>query len=202
MPLTGLDKGLLGVNLAQGLFSGLSGANQQKQSQQQSAQNRLDAILNQLMQFQQGKLDRQRQDAQNFASAQGPLGQEQQFVQRNNIMRAILPQMAQAQASRPTDPAIAQAMGQVQNPLSGLMQGGQVRPDVMNTFSDTATASSLAEQRKALASLRQDHQFGSLNDFGLGPDANIFDSAVGQAGKLVSDQRTAGYYEIQRILDS
>lgn len=202
------DIATLGLTGLQGLFSGISGANQNKQTQQQlqqqqqqQAQGRLDQIINQLMQFEQGKLDRGRQDAQAFQSALGPLGQEQQYVRNNNIMRAILPQLAGQQANRPTDPAIASAMGQVSNPLGGLLQNGQLRPDIAATFSDNATSRAITDQRKALQMLNPDYEFQPLTDYGLNENADMFNAEVGRAGKLVKDSQQQGYGTIAQLLE-
>lgn len=200
-PFSGGELGLLGLQGLQGLFQGLGQSSANKQSKKDVAQSRKDSVRNQQLQFEQGKLDRGRQDARDFAD-RTDMGDEQAYVQRNNILRAILPGLAAGSNARPQDPAIAALIPQSQNPLAGLLQGGQLRPDIAASFSDNATMRALTDNRNELAAINPNHVFRPLSDYGFsGPDVDIFNAETSQAGKLVGDQTREGYSAIQAILD-
>jgi len=183
--MTNAEKMMLITNAAAGLMQGASASRQAGVQNQQNAQSQQNFLLQQYLaalqnQQQTGSqlYDRQQQGAQNQA-AMSPLGQEQAFVQKQRLMQALIPAIAGFQPAGPTDPAVAAAFKPPTNFLSQLNT-----PGMQQSFSDQATASSLADRRQMMAQVNPNYNFSSLDNFGLGTG---FDQQIQQAS---ADART------------
>lgn len=71
------------------------------------------------------------------------LGEEEDFVTRNRIARALLPAMANAPRMTPSDPAIAALM-----PKGGLDLRGVITPEMFAALSDDASASAIDRRNR------------------------------------------------------
>ena len=203
MPLgmSNFELAQLGLAGATGVAGAVAGGGQRKENRADQARAELQAILSQIGGYHQDRLDTGRNDAVNFAAAQGPLGGEQRYVQRNNVMRSILPGLASQQPLRSQDPNIARLQPQQSNPLAGLLGGdGQLRPDIATTFSDNATSRAITDRRQALARLNPNFDFQPLSDYGLTQDADAFHQEVVGAGQETQALRDEEYAAIEQVL--
>lgn len=133
-----------------------SQANKQNQQQLQLGQMGNQANIAQMLQ--QMKMQ---QAAQGLNAM--PLGLEQQYLQKQRMMQALLPAMAKYQSARPTDPGILSAY----KPGSNVLQQFASNPALQQSFSDNATESSMANYRKLVAQADPRMNIGSLNQLGL-----------------------------------
>lgn len=151
-----------------GLFQGRANSQAQQQAQQQQGQalgqqNLMEAIRTAMASGQQLQSDAQGR-YQAMAGA-NPLGAEQQFLQRQRLAQAILPQIANFQSASPTDPRIAAAY----RPSSPLAQQTAGNPAFQATFGDNITANSIADRRRNLAQINPEFHFSSMGNMGLDP---------------------------------
>lgn len=133
-----------------------SQANKQNQQQLQLGQMGNQANIAQMIQ--QMKM----QQASQGLNAM-PLGLEQQYLQKQRMMQALLPAMAKYQSARPTDPGILSAY----KPGSNVLQQFASNPALQQSFSDNATESSMANYRKLVAQADPRMNIGSLSQLGL-----------------------------------
>lgn len=134
-----------------------SANNQLTQQQTELGQMSNQAAIAQMLQ--QMKM----QQAQQGLSAM-PLGLEQQYVQKQRMMQALMPALANFQSARPTDPGIAS----VYRPGSNIL--GQVagNPQLQQSFSDPSIETALGNYRRLVAQADPRISMQSLSGYGLG----------------------------------
>lgn len=201
MPLgmSPFELGTLGVTGAAGLFGGLSQGNQGKINQQQLTQQQQQQALQQVLAIlgrQQDMEQSFRQDGLGRATTQAqmsPLGQEQQFLQRQRLAQAMLPAIKGFQPGGPTNPAIQAAFRPPTNILSQV-----ITPQLQQAYGDDATAQSLMDRRKLMAMINPDYEFSPLSSpgFGLGPQ---YDQSV-SGFQMGQQAQQKGYEASQRAL--
>ncbi len=177
--MTKAEMMMLIMNGAAGVMQGASNSKATAQSQQQNAQNQQNFTLQQLVNALQNQqqtgtsvYDRAVTGAQTQA-AMSPLGQEQQFVQRQKLLQTLIPAMAGFKPGGPTDPGIAGAFTSPTNIMGALNS-----PGLMQSVSDQATGQSLADRRQMMAQVNPNFNFGSMDSFGVGTQ---YDQGVQQA---------------------
>lgn len=155
------DKVGLGLNVGSALFGAL-GANKAQKSNDRTAaaQQVLAALRNRAATLQEQQGMRQRQ-AEQFASM-SPLGGEQQYIQRQKMLQAILPQLGKNQI-RPTDPGVAAATPDV----GGLGRILGSNPSLAATFSNDAIQRAITDRRNALTNVDPTVRFQHLGDYGF-----------------------------------
>jgi len=201
MPLgmSPFELGTLGLSGAAGLFGGLGQSQQGKLSQQQFNQQQQQQALQQVLAIlgrQQDMEQSFRQDGLGRATTQAqmsPLGQEQQFLQRQRLAQSMLPALKNFQFGGPTNPAIQAAFRPPTNILSQV-----ITPQLQQAYGDDATAQSLMDRRKLMAMINPDYEFSPLSSpgFGLGPQ---YDQSVG-GFQLGQQAQQKGYEASQRAL--
>lgn len=181
----------------QGVASGIAQGRQNSVNQGQQQQNQLNESVQRMMNALQNAqntgqgLQMNRQNMPETQASMSPLGQEQSFVQKQRMMAAMLPQVANFSVGGPTDPAIAAAYTPPTNLLKGFAD-----PKLQASYGDDMTAQSLADRRKLMAQINPDYEFSSLGGFGLDPS---YDNGVNQASAN-SAKRLSAYENAQSSL--
>ena len=105
-----------------------------------------------------------------------PLGAEQRYVQKQNLLRTGLDT---------TNAPTSAAYGGIRNPLAGLN---------LTPYGDLATATALGERRKALANVDPNFQFGAMGAYGLGEttaaEQEVAEYARARAGERMAREAT------------
>lgn len=187
--MTKAEMMMLIMNGAAGVASGVANSKANSQAQAQNQQNQQNFTLQQLVNALQNQqqtgtsvYDRAVTGAQTQA-AMSPLGQEQQFVQRQKLLQTLIPAMAGFTPAGPTDPGIAGAF----RPPTNIM-GALNSPGLMQSVSDQATGQSLADRRQMMAQVNPNFNFGSMDSFGVGTQ---YDQGVQQATTDARARQTA-----------
>lgn len=192
--MTNMEKALLFGSVGAGALSSAVGANRDKKSQ---AASELDSMVQRQLAALQNKqqtgqtLQDSRQQGWKDQTSQSPLGGEQSFLQKQRLAQVLFPQIANFKPAMPTDPGVAGAYTPPTNIL-----GAFGDPRLLDTFSDQATATSLADRRKLMAGLNPDYEFSSLGNFGLD---SSFDQGVNRAQQDAAGRRQA-YEQTQTSL--
>lgn len=195
--MTNMEKALLFGSIGAGALSSAVGARQNSKNQ---AQSELDAMVQRQMAALQNKqqtsqnLQDQRQQGWKDQTSQSPLGGEQSFLQKQRLAQVLFPQIANFKPAMPTDPGVAGAYVPPTNLLGAF---GDSR--FLDTFSDQATATSLADRRKLMAGLNPDYEFSSLGNFGLD---SSFDGGVNRAQQDAAGRRQAYENTQAQLADS
>lgn len=185
----------IGLPALAGGIGALSGGKQSaqqlaQQQQQQAFLAQIAAILNQ-QQTEQGLQSDRTNRAIGGLNAM-PLGQEQNFINRQRMMQQFLPALSNMKIAGPTNSAIASRFQQIGNPVAGF-----ATPQLMQGYSDPATQRSLEDYRRSVAMVNPDYEFGDVGAFGLdqaGMSQNLHPFQGGQQSQL------RGYEAQQRAL--
>lgn len=180
-----------GQTLVNAAGAGMQAYGQGKQAEADRALNAHQFDANMAQRQLEG--DRSHQlDTATSAAAASPMGEAQNYAQRNALMSAILGNARNFNVT-PGDPAVAGAMGKstggLQLPTNGL------DPEMLNRlFGDEATQASIAQRQKAV---------GQIN-----PRAPVMDlstlyghSADGSENAFTSDVKGSNAQELQRQMD-
>lgn len=184
--MTNMEKALLFGSIGAGALGSVTSAKQQSKNQ---AQSELDAMVQRQLAALQNKqqtgqnLQDQRQQGWKDQTSQSPLGGEQSFLQKQRLAQVLFPQIANFKPAMPTDPGVAGAYVPPTNLLGAFGDS-----KFLDTFSDQATATSLADRRKLMAGLNPDYEFSSLGNFGLD---SSFDGGVNRAQQDAAGRRQA-----------
>lgn len=103
------------------------------------------------------------------AIAASPLGQNENYLTRNRINRALLPALFNAERVTPGDPAVAAVM-----PHGGPDLRGVVTPEMLAALSDEASGAAIANRAKMVANIDSTVPTPDFKALGLDP-------ALGQA---------------------
>lgn len=150
------------MDLAKVILPAVAGAaGSYASSRQQNTQNQIQQQQN--AQSVQQLLQQMRQNQAQAGLNAMPLGLEQQYLQKQRMMQALLPALASFKSARPTDPGILGAYKPGSNVL-GQLAGN---PQFQQTFNDSTTEQSLANYRKMVGQVDPRMSIGSLSALGL-----------------------------------
>lgn len=158
------------VDMAKVILPALAGAaGSYASSRQQNTQNQLSQQQNQLGQMSNQANIAQMLQQMKMQQAQAglnamPLGLEQQYVQKQRMMQALLPALANYQSARPTDPGIMSAY----KPGSNIVQQMASNPQLQQSFGDQSLETALGNYRRLVAQADPRISMQSLSGYGLG----------------------------------
>jgi hypothetical protein len=96
------------------------------------------------------------------------LGENENYLTRNRIMRALLPRIADAGSFTPGDPSVAAMM-----PKGGLPDlRGMVTPEMLQALSDEASTSAIANRQAMITNVDSSAPIADLQSMGLDADGS------------------------------